>query len=471
MKGIKKAISLGVALVLVAGMVGLLLWQRNQEPEIEEPAEPAPSQITRIVDRTEDEIEKVVFQGQDDTVTMVPFTDEDGLTQWKMEGFDYILSNVETRNKIRGAFNLFSSQIIQEDISEAPELRLEDFGFNQMIVTAHYTDGTTKNIYMGSPTADFRGHFVMIEGDPGLYVISMLNAQRILLELEDMLEVVLPEWDAESIEYMLVAERGRDIIELSRRPHEVHEHLEWVVMDEPFPGREVFLSNLDYHIMSDFAAFTFWDIANIHPADLSPYGLDDPSLEFIYRAPHGEAHLLFGDVFFREIGDNEVAFIYVKFADRPHVFEALYEPARILFNMNPLRFVARFVALIDIQTVDRIDVTSPSGDFEIFINQVYDSHDIEPTVNGIEVEASPFRLAYRALIGIGIDAEIEPFTPTEPPLIVITYTLFDEDDLVLRLYNYDANFLAVAVNDDDIWFVTNRRGVDDFIWRIGGFVE
>jgi len=463
MKGIKQAVTLGLALAIVAAMVGLLLWQRNRE-EIPEELPEVPVQSVRLVNRSENELAKVVFQNQDGTThVMLPFDDEEGQRQWAWDGVDYQLTTTDTRNKIRGAFALFSNQVIHEDVHEVEGLRLEDFGMSQLVVTAHYDDGTTMNLYLGGPTSDFSAYFFMVEGNPGLFTISRLNAHRFLFALEDMLEISLPVFDAETIDYVLIAERGREVIEFSRQPHDHFEDMTWHVMGQPFPGREVFLMNFGYHILEDFASFQFGDLVNLHPASLAPYGLDDPSLEFIYQAFHGETHLLFGDMFFKDIGGDEVAYIYVKFAERPHVFEARFEQVRFLTNVNVLRFIERFIALMDIQDVESLHVQTPDGDYEIIINHVEDSTDIAPTVNGIEVTDRSFRVVYRQLIGLGIDGEIEPFIPSEPPEHIVTYSMLEDDDIVIRFYAYDDNFLAVSVNGEEIWFVTNRRSFNDFI--------
>ncbi|MCL2527256.1 MAG: DUF4340 domain-containing protein [Defluviitaleaceae bacterium] len=464
MKEKKGFISLAVAVLVVVGMVGLLFWQRNREPAPEEYVPAAPPQVIRLVDRQEAEVTKIVFADDDGTHTLVPYIDDEGQIQWRWEGADYVLHLPFASNKARASFNLFSNQIIHEDIHEVPDLRLEEFGFSRLVVTAHYNDGTTKNLYMGGPTPDFVGYFMMVEGNPGLYVISRSNGDRLLQGLEDMLCTALPFWDAETADYVLLVERGRDPIEFSRVDHETIEGATFLQMIEPIPYREVHASGFQHHIIDDFGDFRISGLASLHPADLSPYGLDDPVVEFIYKAFHGEAHLLFGDVFFRDVNGTETAFIYVKFADRPHVFEALYEPARALKNVNFLRFIDRFIALINIQDVGRIDITAPNGEFEVYINHDdEDERDIAPTINGISVAEQPFRVAYRLLVGLGIDGEVEPFTPTAPPIYTVTHSLLEGDDVVLHFYAHDDNFLAVSVDGEEAWFVTGRVNVERFL--------
>jgi len=467
----KKAISFAAVLIVIAAMVGALMWQRSREPEIEEIA--ATPTGRHLIQRTEAELVSVLFDSSDQTAVMWSFTDEDtGRTEWTWQDTDYLLDNAQTRHKIRSAFTLFANQVVHEDVNEVEGLNLADFGLDPpiMTITAEYTDGTTTNIYLGSPTIDFRGYFLMIEGDPGLFTISMLNAERFLFGLEDMIDVSLPIWHAESIEHIMISERGQATIEFVLEEHHEFEGFMWHVMYQPFPGHEVYPTSFEHHYFERFSAFTLHDLVNLHPEDFAVYGLDEPSLEFIYRAPHGEAHLLFGDVFMREIGGEEVPFIYVQFYGRPHVFEAWYDPISTLFGMNVLRFIERFISLVNISDVERIDILTPDTDLVVYINTVEDSTDIRPTINGVLVDDSEFRLVYRLIIGLSIDFEITPMAPIGEPLYTVRYTIFDGDDIELRFFYYDANFLAVSVDGADIWFVTNRRNFDMFIGRLSDMI-
>jgi len=468
-KTIKGVVSLSVAVLVIAVMVIALVWQRGREYSGEEVDEPA-SPVIRVVENDENDITRVTFTDAYGTAVMLPFTDEFDRIQWDLEGTDYILDIAQTRNKVRAMFSLFASQTIYEDVAEVYGLNLADFGLDppDLTVTAYRDDGTTMSIYLGMPTGDFRDYFLMVEGSPALYLTATLNAERLHLGLEGLIDANLPEWDTDTMTYLLVAQRDREIIEIEAQEAEGFEGMMFLMMQQPFSGREVFNSSFDHHIMERFSGFRLGDLVNLHPMDLSPYGLDNPSMEFIYRAHRGEAHLLFGDFIFREIDGDEVTFIYVKFADRPHVFEALFEPISAIFDMNVVRFIERFVALVNILDVERMEVATPTGNFDISINHAEeeDSNDIAPIINGRPVDDSDFRVVYRLAIGMGINAEVEPFMPSGSPLFTISYFMHDdteEEDIVLRLFEHDANFLAVSVNGEEIWYVTDRRSFDRFM--------
>jgi len=469
----KKIIYLIAAVLLIGVMAGLLIWQRNRPNE--EVEAQTPTTNVPLIQRTENDLASVIFTDAYETVHFLPITGPEGrIESWQWHGVDYVLDRAGMQSKVRGAFTLFASQVIHEDIADVEDLNLAEFGLEPpiMTVTATYIDGTAISLYLGGPTPDMRSHFVQISGRPGLYTIAVHSADRLLMGLEDLVDRSLPIFDAESIDFMQIARRGEDLIEFSRQDHPDLEGVQWIVMQEPFYGREVFMSSFEHHVFEDFAHFGFGELINLNAANLAPYGLDEPSLEFIYRAPHGEVHLLFGDTFFREIGGDEIAFIYVKHADRPHVFETPLVLALPLIDINPVRFINRFIALLNIQDVYAMQLTTPDNVYEILINHDDEAANvIEPTINGLPVPESPFRVAYRLFIGLAIDAEVDPFTPTGQPIYTMHFTMIDEDDVELRFFELDPNFMAVSVNGEDAYMVTNRRNIETFFIHFNELFE
>jgi len=229
--------------------------------------------------------------------------------------------------------------------------------------------------------------------------------------------------------------------------------------------RNIDHSRLTNRVLEPMEAFRLGDVISLAPSDLSPYGLDNPSLMFAYQDIFGETQLLFGDTFIEEVNGQDIEFIYVKFADRPHVFRAEYAPVSVLYNLNIFLFIERFIALPSILGVERITIEAigASRNFDMIINHgPQGSHDIFPTINGVEVEESDFRVAYRLLIALMMEGEIEPFTPQGTPDIAITYHRPEDPDLEIRLFAHGNNLYAVSVDGEDAWFVTHRRDVDVF---------
>ena len=471
----KKFISLAVALLLIIAMVVALVWQRNRDEVSEDEPDTPPARTERLIEHLEEYSTRIEFIHGDETIVMVPTLAPFAENAWTVEGLDYVFAPIETRSKVLPIFNLTPSQIVHEDITEVEELNLADFGLNppDTIITVTFADRSTATLLLGDPTPDLRGFFLMKEGDPALYTVTTLNGNRLRMGIEDMLDTSLPPWEVMAVEYFFLDERGRDTIEVSLQEHEEHPDLPWLVMDQPLSGREVYGTQLGTFYMEDFiAGFSVYGLVNLHATDFSPYGLSDPSLVIIMQSQLGDMHLEFGDRFVRDIDGNDIEFIYVRFGDRPHVFEMLFSQAQPIFGMNSLRFIDRFIALVDIQSVSQVEVVTPTASYDIHINHIPDTHnDIEPTINGALVDVRGFRDTYIQLIGMSIDGDLEGFIPTTEPEFIIRYIRIEEDELELRFYRYDDHFYAVFVEDDGAWRATSRRGLNNFLSMLEGLIE
>jgi hypothetical protein len=188
--------------------------------------------------------------------------------------------------------------------------------------------------------------------------------------------------------------------------------------------------------------------------------MDDPLLEFIMEDAEGRGfHLIFG-------GDHDDEHVYVMYGDRPHVFLAERRHIEGLLGLNPFNFIDRFIALVNIMEVERITLQSRlRGNHELIINNFQDDDErdqIDPIVDGIEVQDRAFRGVYQALIGMFYDQEIE--LQEEPGIadLIISYYLLDplEDPIVVEFFAYDANFYAVRRQPEPVQFVINRRAVE-----------
>jgi len=475
---LKRTISMCATLVLIAVMAGLYLWQQN----VERPEEDIPLNlpaITTLIQRPEREVASVTFHSGGEPYTMVPHTSENGIVTWHWgPAPEFLINTAQSREKVRLAWQFTASDIAHEDTAG---LDLALFGLNppQITLEAEYTDGTSSIIRVGSPTADMRNYFVMIDDDPTMYLLGSIWVTRITTTIEDMIDLRLPRFDVEAAELIKIDQRDTPTIELAvaygiglvdeeqalsalNLPE-----FKFLRMIQPMPGRGLDSSRLELFVIEPLNELRLLDVVSLAPANLAPYGLENPSLEFMYQDPFGEAHLIFGDTFVHE----DILHIYVKFADRPHVFRARYTPASVLFDLNLFTFIERFHALVAITDVESITVTSSVNEarnLEMVVNHCDEegSDDIFPVINGVNVRDSAFRVAYRLLIGLSADGETEPFTPQGTPEFTIVYHRIAHPDTELRFFAMDSNFYVVSINGEDAWGVTNRRDVETFFSHI-----
>jgi len=477
---LKRTLSMGVVVVLIAVLAGVY-FLRSGEDEYAYDEQPA-SATEFIVQRDEHEVVSVRFISEDKDYMMVPY-DGGHTTVWQYQSHpDFVLMPTQARDKARPAWHLTSVEVAHED---SQGLNLAEFGLQppQLTMEATYTDGTHQTIYIGAQTTDMRHRFVMVSGSPAIYLISNFAARWALEDIENLIDRTLQPFTAEA-ERILIAQRDTPIIELSMGAAiDVIDTIADLLPIAPDGTilrlvqpmeRGIDHSRLTNRVLEPLEAFRLGNIVSLAPNDLSPYGLDNPSLVFAYQDHFGETRLLFGDTFIEEVNDRDIEFIYVKFADRPHVFRAEYQPVSVLYNLNIFLFIDRFIVLPSILGVERITIEAVEArrNLDMIINHgPPGSHDIFPTINGVEVAESDFRIAYRLLIALMMEGEIEPFTPQGTPDIAITYHRPEEPDIEIRLFAYGSNLYAVSVDGEDAWFVTHSRDVDVFFNRVNEIME
>jgi hypothetical protein len=474
----KRTISMCAIFVITIALAGVYFLRRNTE-EYEDDTPPATTMVT-VIQREEHEVTRVTFISEEQNYAMVPYIDENDTVIWQWEPSpEFILQPMQARELVRPAWMLNAMDIAHED---SAGLDLAQFGLNppHLQIEAIYADGTRTNIFFGTQTADMRQRFVMISGDPAIYLVANHIAERSAAGIESVIDRSVQNFTVEA-ERILVAQRDLPIIELSMTyAAETIDALAAIVPITP-DGQLLRLvrpmdigidhSRLQYRVLGHMETFRLDSVVSLAPYDLSPYGLDNPSLVFAYQDAVGETHLFFGDTFVEEINGWEIEFIYVKFADRPHVFRAEFEPVSVLFNLNIFSFIERFVALVSILDAEAITITAQdeSRNLEMIINHE-ESHVIHPTINGVEIEESDFRVAYRLIIALSMEGEIEPFTPQGTPDITIVYHMINDPDIELRFFAVDANFYAVSVDGADAWFVTGARDVNVMFNFIAGIM-
>jgi len=457
-KTVKRIMTLVVALILIGALVGLLIWQRSRDDETEVAPPPLPSTVT-LISTSENDVRRIEFISADHTEI---FTNSDN--GWIFQGAEtYALNHAMMVNKLRPAWALTATSMVHEDVSE---LNMAEFGFHPPILTVEieYTDNTRKTLHVGAHSHDFRHRFLMVEGDPAMYLVSNFLVESMQQDIDMLLDRNIPVMHADAAQKLVIDERGRPMVKLeviyAINPL-VDEPIQTLTMIEPFENRALAYHRLDEVIFGPLNAIQLLGVANIRPVNLSSYGLHDPILEIIYRSDDDDVHLIFGDTFSETVSGVDVTMIYVMDTNRPHVFTTPFGPVNALLNLNMFDFVDRFIALVDIRDVEGIQITTPEQDFNIVLN-----HDEDPTVqriapvmNGVSVSEDDFRTAYRFIIALSADAEIAAFAPTGTPEISILYKRINNPNTHVRLFRHDANFFAVSLNGEDVWYLTNQRDV------------
>jgi hypothetical protein len=489
----KNIIMLIMAILLVGGLSGVYLWQSREvalpdytlHEEEEDIAATILSGNIILIDKTEADIASVAYSDFiGHNLTLVSSVDEYGEIVWAMQEAPHLVIYQSMAREMVRAFHYLSAEDMIFEQVENPA----DFGIGSNITaTATYKDGSTHTIHVGSLTPNHERFYMMLEGDPALYLFYTYFGTRFMNTASDLIDRTIPYLLMDGAEYLLINERGREPIEFAFKGNEQEKEdmyqrfgMVTVHMTSPHLGRELYYGNIDALLMDDFNTyFRLGEMRLLNPTDYARFGLDEPSLELKWISMHAvdQIHLLFGD-------RTEDGMIYVRHGDSPEVYVADFEAVRNFYGVNPFLFVDRFMALIDILDVDTVEInhlTDTERNYTFVMN-----HDkteptewhpegrdlIFPTVNGTEIEDTPFRNMYRHLIGMTSDVDIEPFEPTGDPEFAVTFHMRDgSPPIVTAYYLYETHFLAMSRDGAPCVLVISRQATEDFFRAVGELLE
>jgi len=439
--------------------------------------EEVPQTSVSLIQREEEDVARIIFNYNGEQTYMTPHVDSAGRIEWSYSAAgDYVLVQHFVREKARPAWLLTAIDTAHENFEE---VGLEAFGLQTpwLVVESIFHDGSNHTLRVGSRTTDYQHYFLMMDDNPEIYLINAILGERLRSDAGDMLDLTIPFVNIQDAEYVRLAERGTAPIVLGPRSEDMPafqldgflqemggEHL---VMHEPIFGMNLSTSRLMENIVQPMSQLRFRELAELRPENLADFGLENPILEYVIRSPITEVHFKFGNMFTRD----GMELVYVMLGDRPHVFITESEHLQTVIGTSPLEIADRFLALVGIADVESVSIDTLENSFNIVMNHTFETFDIAPVVNGISVEDSAVRNAFMQIISLSADADIEPFTPQGAPEIIITHHQIDNPDTQIRLYSYNANFMAASIDGGEAIFVTNRRAVERLIDFLEGLVS
>ncbi|MCL2421121.1 MAG: DUF4340 domain-containing protein [Defluviitaleaceae bacterium] len=464
----KKLISLGLAIALIGGLAAVYfgIEARNEREAIAAAeaaaADDTPSfHVLRLVEQSEGEMIRATFEGDGYAFTIEADLDEDNRVTWLYaDDHNVLLEQGDTRNMMRDVFVLTAADMLMEAVDNPAE-----FGIGRVVATGYFRDGSRVVIRVGAMTPDHGQFYAMIDGDPALYLLNALTGNRLSQRLEDLVDNMRPNVDANTLIHLYIRERDNAamVFGWDGTDEELAETVAqfggaWITMEEPFPGRNFNTTIFEMRVLEPFQEFAPGEMVEMFPEDLARFGLDDPLLEFaMLDVMGGGFHLLFGNYH-----DDE--HIYVMYADRPHVWLTESRFISGFLGLNPFSLIDRFVLLQNIIEVDRITIQSAArGSHEIVINNFQDEDErdlIDPVVDGQNVQEAAFRRFYQSLIAIGYEQEIDEIEEPGSPVITVVYYLLEAEPVTIEFFSFDSNFYAVRRYPNPVQFVASQLSVD-----------
>jgi hypothetical protein len=497
------------ALIVLGGLIGVYFWQQAAQKEadtlaaaepteepvnlklIEHTAPPseAPAEgtdtATQVTEapsdgpvHTKEGVVKIEFINESGSYVILPRIVDDA-TEWYLEADpDLVLDQTTMNSQTLFSRALTATSRLQESVEDTAE-----YGINPSSARAiaTYADGSTEVVHVGKKTPDQNNYYVMVEGNPALYLLSNGAGARYFNRIGDIVDKSLPVINTEFIDYFLIAERGKPTIEFDfvgtqEERETMQEQYGGLVlkMIQPHYGRDLYTGSLKVYLLDRITGMTIGDLVELNAADLSVYGLDEPSLEFWYKFQEDEIHLLFGD-------QTEDGNIYVKRFDTNQVYLMAYADMSALYGLDPLSVVEKFVALVDIMKCDSVNIEDYTGTKKSYLFEM--NHDVLPPeegeeegeaimntkVNGAVVDEEMFKDIYRLLIGLSIEDMLADYVPSGEPMFKAAYTMnTGEPPIELTFYDYSDHFYVVEKSGEELHYVTGKLGVDLFFEGAAG---
>jgi hypothetical protein len=503
--------SLIAFLVLLGGLIGVYAYLQGRGESTEAEATPAPASSFKLIDKKKWEVKSALFHSAEGDIEILPVITPqpepsatadpeatptptpEPVVAWVIKGHeDAKVSTYNLDDMMRDAFTLDAAEKVAETISDPKEYRLDP---PEAYGVFEYTDGTSVkvNIGMQTPAKDF--YYMTVDGDPALYMTYTSTGADFFNTYDDLADKSIAAIDGTTLQYVNIGRKGKSPIEFAYNgtDEELASDIEQfggvtLYMKSPYDGWELYANNFQTNVLEPMSGIVMNELVDIDAADLSKYRLDDPELDIWLKDSANEMHILVGGDAPSEDAEGADAapasLAYAKFFDYPHVYTIDKKYLAGFANINTFTFTQRFIALINIDDCEGINITAPGKSFDIVIEHetitptpapAAASPDpsatptptpipeklIHPSVNGQAVQDEAFKDYYQTLIGLSYDTEVDSFEKSGEPLATISYDLAQgKDDVKISLYQYDQNFYAVEKDGAPIRFVISKQYVD-----------
>ena len=438
--GVRRLIILAAMVAGVAALVVILTVVRNRPPQIPV-AEPTPGkpEISRV------DIERITAVSLDGPGRGQPFRMQRTEAGWQIEGADSAIPIKESRIKdILYSFgSLYAERVIEDDADDLGRYGLDP---PAVVAVATLDDGATIEVYLGDRTPAGNTWYLGVPGERTVYAVWTNHGNHYYYTVADMRGDEMPSINAEAFSYLLLQGTGIDtleIVETNPLDARFRHLLTRLAIVQPYAYPRAIDSEEFTKAQATLGTPRIDRIVSDDPEAAAGYGLVPPRYRLLARDTEGsELALLFG-----EERDGEVFF---QVAGRSTVYAMRRSRAAVL-DLDPFALVDKFVLILNIETVDAIEIEHPGGSSVLTIERTGSGDDLVESfaIDGAAMEDKPFRELYQLVIGLLGDAALpladRAAALEAQPEVRITYRMNTPDEVQsVALVPYDRQFLAVV---------------------------
>lgn len=433
----------GVLVLAVAAYIVVPLIPRKAPPMREDP---------RVaVDQVDVEtVQKIVLRSAERTLTLEK---KDGA--WTVNGRTPTDLNTTKIEDIAYSFaSLWAERLVEENPAS-----LADYGLDKpaQIATAYLADGSSRTYLLGARTTTGNMYYLMPENTPKVYAVWMNHGANFSATLDDLRNTTMPTVDTENIQYLKLARKGGQTIEMYLAKQEdtpsPYVFGSWYMIKPYTQPRGIDSEKLQEILQSLYFTETK-SFVEENARDLARYGLEPPQGEIVLKDATNTFHILVGKnldeytTYFRYSGSRNV---YTIDSSRLGILES-----------KAFSLTDKFVFITNIDGVDQIVVSRGTETHTIDIKREGKDENGNWTsvftIDGKVVADEPFRKFYQKVIGVSVDAEAEKTVTTKP---VATFTFRLAADEALRRGKLTVVVEFLDYNRD--FYLVRRDGVAEFV--------
>jgi len=473
----RKSRNIIILLVVLGILTGSYFFLSNRP----EPEEPDANDKIPVLKLNKDDIVKMEIKNESGELTFNKVEKEveeekDGKKEkvkksvWEVDyPYEVTLREIRVDDLAYSFANLEAERIIEE---ETPD-DLSPYGLDNPQATGKVTlkDGTVEVLYLGNSTPIGNTYYLMLEGDPKVYEVWTNHGDHLRYSLADVRDNRLPRINAQEITYLKVDKKDGRPIEIKLTDIDDEDYVQTTLTDLKMiqPYREYMNVNGEAlsKYMEKVPVLNIDEFIEDGAKDLSKYGLDEPSAEFILKDNEETLHLLIGD----EYEDDKV---YFKTPDSDSVYGMKKSNTKFL-DVTPFELVDKFIYIVNIDYVDKIVVEGLGHKHTLTLERETKPAEEEGEedevihtfkINGKEVEDKPFRKVYQSIVGVLADAEVREGTEGKAEVKAIFYLNKGKNrEMHINYVPYDDDFYAVFI-DGESEFAVNKPMVQKMLTDI-----
>lgn len=453
----KKTRTLVLLCVFLAALVGvyaaLMAYNSNEEKKKMEQMMTASTEETLTIAVLDGTVSEVKMESDERTLE---FALKDGVwVEVNNEGFNVTQSAM---NNLTAAFTgLSTTHTVEENTENLAEYGLDNPRF---VLTGKNTDGKEAVIYVGMQNAVTSEYYIYTEAVPGVHTVAAVSINYFARNLMDFAEIPDYPYVTEGNFVSFATVNGEERMKaeiLTESAYDMSGIMTWYVT-EPFEHEYVAHTTTLDKVMAAAAELSYNRAEAYNPseAELEKMGLANPEKELAFQyKEYSDGTTVNDEVFDYHlyIGNQKEGTDYYYVQEKGSKLILLMSKSALdeVLSYTAKDIVNKYFALINIETVDSIDVELDGTKYELITPQEGDKDEDER------------RALYQTIIGAHAEKVVDSQTGNFKLLpLSVTINRNAEPRIVqIQFAEYDNNYYLAIVDGEGIYLV-NKRDYDQY---------